>query len=261
MEENKRVLAVVIGFFILIAVIIAVYYLFIREKGEEMPKVPEVVEEAVIPVESEEPEEELIKPIEVLKVELDESDKLMRKLAAELSSRPELAKWLLTKDIIRKFVAAVDNIANGQSPRKNIDFFNPGKFFPLKKEGVCYLDPAGFKRYSPVANVFVSLDSEGCIRLYKQLKSALQEAYKDLGYPDKDFNITLFQAIDELMKVPVIEEDVALEEKLMSYVMVDPELEKMSEAQKHLFRMGPVNIRKIKTKLKELESIFKKGLN
>ena len=261
MEENKRVLAVVIGFFILIAVIIAVYYLFIREKGEEMPKVPEVVEEAVIPVESEEPEEELIKPIEVLKVELDESDKLMRKLAAELSSRPELAKWLLTKDIIRKFVAAVDNIANGQSPRKNIDFFNPGKFFPLKKEGVCYLDPAGFKRYSPVANVFVSLDSEGCIRLYKQLKSALQEAYKDLGYPDKDFNITLFQAIDELMKVPVIEEDVALEEKLMSYVMVDPELEKMSEAQKHLFRMGPVNIRKIKAKLKELESIFKKGLN
>jgi len=104
------------------------------------------------------------------------------------------------------------------------------------------------------------LDSEGCIRLYRQLKPAVQEAYKDLGYPDTDFNVTLFQAMDELMKVPIIEEDVALEEKLMSYVMVDPELEKMSEAQKHLFRMGPVNIRKIKAKLKELESAFKKGL-
>jgi len=260
MEENKKVLTVVMGFFILIAVVIAVYYLFIREKGEEMPKVPEVVGETVIPVESEEPSEDLIKPIEVLDIELDESDKLMRKLAEELSSRPELAKWLLTKDIIRKFVAAVDNIANGQSPRKNIDFFNPGKFFPLKKEGVCYLDPDGFKRYSPVANVFSSLDSEGCIRLYRQLKPTVQEAYKDLGYPDTDFNVTLFQAMDELMKVPIIEEDVALEEKLMSYVMVDPELEKMSEAQKHLFRMGPVNIRKIKAKLKELESVFKKGL-
>jgi len=261
MEENKKVLSVVIGFFILIAVIVAVYYLFIRGKGEEMPKVPEVAEETVIPVESAESEEDLIKSIEVLEVELDESDILMRKLAADLSSRPELAKWLLTKDIIRKFVAAVDNIANGHSPRKNIDFFNPGKFFPLKKEGVCYLDPAGFKRYSPVANVFSSLDSEGCVRLYRQLKSALQEAYQELGYPDKDFNITLFQAMDELMKVPVIEEDVTLEEKLMSYVMVDPELEKMSEAQKHLFRMGPVNIRKIKAKLKELEYIFKKGLS
>jgi hypothetical protein len=258
MEENKKVLSAVIGFFILIAVVIAVYYLFIREKGEEMPKVPEVVEETVIPVESEEPEEELIKPIKVIEVELDESDKLMRKLAADLSSRPELAEWLLTKDIIRKFVAAVDNIANGQSPRKNIDFFNPGKFFPLKKEGVYYLDPAGFKRYSPVANVFSSLDSEGCIRLYRQLKPALQEAYQDLGYPDKDFNVTLFQAMDELMKVPVIEEDIALEEKLTSYVMVDPELEKLSEAQKHLFRMGPVNIRKIKAKLKDLESVLKK---
>ena len=260
MEENKNILSVVIGFFILLAVVIAVYYLFIREKGEEMPKVPEVVEETVIPLESGERDEDLIKPIEVLEVELDESDELMRKLAAELSSRPELAKWLLTKDIIRKFVAAVDNIANGNSPRKNIDFFHPGKFFPLKKEGVCYLDPAGFKRYSPVANVFSSLDSEGCFRLYRQLKSAIQEAYQDLGYPDKDFNTTLFQAMDELLKVPVIEKDVALEEKLMSYVMVDPELEKLSEAQKHLFRMGPVNIRKIKTKLKELESVFKKGL-
>ncbi len=260
MEENKKVLSAVIGFFILIAVVIAVYYLFIREKGEEMPKGPEAVEETVIPVESAKPEEELIKPIEVLEVELDESDKMMRKLAAELSSRPELAKWLLTKDIIRKFVAAVDNIANGHSPRKNIDFFSPGKFFPLKKEGDCYLDPAGFKRYSLVANVFSSLDSEGCIRLYRQLKPALQEAYQDLGYPDKNFNVTLFQAMDELMKVPVIEEDIALEEKSMSYIMVDPELEKLSEAQKHLFRMGPVNIRKIKAKLKELESVFKKGL-
>lgn len=260
MEENKKVLAAVIGFFILIAVVAAVYYLFIREKGEEMPKGPEVVEETIIPVESAESEEELIKTVEVLEVELDESDKLMRKLAAELSLRPELAKWLLTKDIIRKFVAAVDNIANGHSPRKNIDFFNPGKFFPLKKEGVYYLDPAGFKRYSPVANVFSSLDSGGCIKLYRQLKPAVQEAYQDLGYPDKDFNITLFQAMDELMRVPVIEKDVVLAEKLMSYVMVDPELEKLSEAQKHLFRMGPVNIRKIKAKLKELESIFKKGL-
>jgi len=261
MEENKKVLSAVIGLFILIAVVVAVYYLFIREKGEEMPKGPEVVEETVIPVESEEPEEELIKPIEVLEVELDESDKPIRELAAELSSRPELAKWLLTKGIIRKFVAAVDNIANGHSPRKNIDFFNPGKFFPLKKDGVYYLDPAGFKRYSPVANVFSSLDSEGCLKLYLQLKPTVQEAYQDLGYPDKDFNVSLFKAMDELMKVPVIEKDVALEEKLMSYVMVDPELEKLSEAQKHLFRMGPVNIRKIKAKLKELEYIFKKGLN
>lgn len=257
MEENKKVQTVVIGFFILIAAIVAIYYLFIREKSAEMPQIPEVVKEKVIPVKPEEPEEKLLDPIEVIEVELDKSDELVSKLAAELSSRPELAKWLVTKDIIRKFVAAVDNIAHGLSPRKNIDFFDPGgKFYPLEKEGIYYLDPDGFKRYSPVANVFQSLDSKGCIKLYRQFKPAVQEAYEDLGYPDKDFTETLFQAIAELLRVPIVDEDVILEKKVLSYVMVDPDLENLSEAKKHLFRMGPYNIRKIQTKLKELKTLL-----
>jgi hypothetical protein len=94
------------------------------------------------------------------------------------------------------------------------------------------------------------LDTRGTVRLYKQLKPVIQEAYKDLGYPDTDFEDTLTKAIVELLKVPVVK-DVLLEKKIISYAMVDPELESLSQAQKHLLRMGPENILRIQSKLRE----------
>jgi len=38
---------------------------------------------------------------------------------------------------------------------------------------------------------------------------------------------------------------------VVSYVYVDPDLEKMSDAQKHLLRMGPENIQIIQDKLRD----------
>jgi hypothetical protein len=65
---------------------------------------------------------------------LSDSDALIRTLTKELSADPRLDSWMQTKDIIRKFVAAVDAIAEGRSPLKQIDFFAPqGKFQVLKK--------------------------------------------------------------------------------------------------------------------------------
>jgi hypothetical protein len=79
----------------------------------------------------------------------------------------------------------------------------------------------------------------------------MQEAYKDLGYPDTDFDTTLIRAIVEMLQVPVVK-DILLEKKVVSYAMVDPELEGLSQAQKHLLRMGPENILRIQSKLRDL---------
>ena len=125
MEENKKVLIAGLGFAVLVILVLAIYYFFIREKPPEMPEQPEIVEEAVVPGETEEIVEEPQEVTEQIQVNLDESDEPMRDLAANLSSRPELAQWLLTEDLVRKFAAAVDNIANGQSPRNQIGFFKP----------------------------------------------------------------------------------------------------------------------------------------
>lgn len=250
MEEQKKVLLAGIIFVVIIVLGAAIYYFFIFQKPEQAEDITEMAQEQIPTKEEVKPEEEKVEP---LQIDLDESDEIVRKLVGELSSHPELAAWLMTDDMIRKFVAAVDNIANGHSPRPQIDFFKPqGNFLVTESEGNYFIDPESYKRYDIVADVFLSLDTKGSVTLFKQLKPAIQEAYQDLGYPDRDFHTTLKKAIEELLKTPVLEEDIEVDKEVITYRMLDTELESLSQAQKHLLRMGPKNVRNIQSKLKEI---------
>lgn len=257
MDESKRVIYLGIGFIVLLVVIVGIYYFFIRDTGEQPPTEIQVAEKVLEKIEPEEAEQSPGGAEETILAELDESDGLVRDLAKKLSYHPDLAQWLLTDDVIRKFVAAVDNISNGESPRKHVDFFTPeGEFQAKEKNGKYIVDPASYARYSPVAGVFSSLNAHECVSLYRKLYPTIQQAYRELGYPAGNFNKILLQAIQELLGVPIIEGDVLLEAKLLSFELAVPELEGLSQAQKHLFRMGPQNIRIIQTKLRELKSLL-----
>ena len=251
MAENIKVASIAVIIIVLIAIAAGVYYFFIYEKPEEIPPVEQVQQEQPAQV----PAEELVieEAPELIQVGLDESDDTIRNMAEELSSHPDVASWLMSKDLIRKFVGAVDNIANGLSPRSQIDFFTLEESFKIiEKDGLYYVDHEGYDRYNLVGDVFSSLDSEGWVKLYEQSALLIQEAYKDLGYPEEDFDKTLTAAIVELLKAPVVEGDILLEAKVVSYTMADPELENLSEVQKHLIRMGPENVQKIQAKLREI---------
>jgi hypothetical protein len=73
-----------------------------------------------------------------------------------------------------------------------------------------------------------------------------------MGYPDLDFDDRLGQAIAELIAVPVAPEAPVLVEEVLRYEFADAELEALSDAQKHLLRMGPRNVQRIQHKLREL---------
>jgi hypothetical protein len=254
MEEQKKVIVAGIVFVLLIAAAAIIYYFFIYSRPQAPEEAAQIVQEQPVVDEKVKPEEEVIEPLDV---NLEESDDLVRQLAGELSSHPKLAMWLMSEDLIRKFVAAVDNIANGLSPRPQIDFFKPGDDFKVIDEaGEYFLDPESYKRYDLIAEVFTSLDSKGCVTLYKQLKPAIQEAHSDLGYPDTDFDDTLKKAIMLLLKVPVVEKNIRLEKKVVTYTMVDADLESLNSAQKHLLRMGPDNVRIIQRKLREMAGLL-----
>lgn len=249
MEENKKVILFVAAFVVVIALGIAIYFLFIQDKSKKAAQVPVVAEETAL---SEKELAEKKKAPGLIQVNLDESDGIVRELAKKLSSHPMLASWLISKDLIRKFVSAVDNIAEGQSPRLHITFYKPaGKFQVYKKNNLSYIDPGSYARYNEAAEVFNSLNSEGTVMLYRQLKPVIQEAYRELGYPDKNFDKTLTKAIVEMLNVPVMK-DILVEKKVVSYKMVDSKIEKLSDAQKHLLRMGPKNVQIIQSKLREM---------
>jgi hypothetical protein len=250
MEEQKKVILAGVIFVLLIVAAGAIYYFFIYSKPQETAETTKVAQEQPNVEEKVQKEEEEIEPIDV---SLDESDDLVRKLANELSSHPKLAMWLMSEELIRKFVGAVDNIANGHSPVPQVDFFRPeGDFKVIEEIGEYLIDPESFKRYDLVAEVFASLDPKGTVTLYRQLTTTIQEAYKDLGYPDADFNETLKKAIMELLEVPVIKENISLDKKVVTYTMVDSNLESLSFAQKHLLRMGPDNVRVIQGQLRAM---------
>ena len=251
MEEKNKVIIAGIVFIVLIVLAIAVYYFFIQDRGGGQATAEEVVEQAMPSTTEEEKEIAEEEEVEPLQVDLNKSDPVIRDLIKGITSNPRLEDWAKTNDLVLKFVAGIDNIANGQSPRAQVDFFDLSEgFHVVERNGRTYLDPASYDRYNTVAEVFDSLDTNGTVRLYKQLKPVMQEAYSDLGYPDTDFQDTLAKAIVELLKVPVVK-DILVEKKIISYAMVDPELEGLSQAQKHLLRMGPENILRIQSKLRE----------
>jgi hypothetical protein len=249
MELSKK--SIITGIVIISSVVlfVVIYFAFIQGKPEEMP-----IQETSVELSAQAPEEET--PVEripePLQVELAESDGVVRVRAQEISSHPEFANWLESKNLITKFTAAVDNIAQGSIPRAHIDFFKPkGRFRTVMRGGRYYVSPAGYARYNLAANVLDSLDVADTVRLYRQLKPAIQEAFRELGYPEENFQNTLILAIHELLKVPVVEKDIPLESKVISYAIADSRLERLSDAQKSLLRMGPENVRKIQAKLRE----------
>jgi len=250
MEENQKVVRTALVVLIVLVACIGVYYLFIADRGK-----PPASSESV-------PTEKVGRPDKPsegpgggagINVALDQSDEVVRKSAGDLSANAVFVQWLKSRDLVRRFVAAVDAIANGQSPRPQADFFALKTPFPvIEKNGRVLLDPAGYDRYNVVADVFDSVSAAACAKLYRDFQGPIEQAYRDLGYPAGGFHKTLFRAILEILRTPIVDAPIVLEKRVASFAYADPRLEELSAAQKHLLRMGPENLQLIQSKLREL---------
>lgn len=253
-DEPKKVRMLAVGILLVIAAAVGAYYFLVVRKPAPGDVPADVSVETVTPT-----DEEVLSgaggpaPLDFPAVPLDESDPSVREFALALSSDPSFIKWLQSKELIRKFVVAVDNVANGVSPKPHIDFFDPAGEFKVERtiEGT-FIDSAGYARYDPAVKVFGSLDATATVRLFRALEPLFQEAYRDLGYPGADFEETMVRAVVELLRAPAVEGPVRLEMKVLSYAMADETLENLSAAQKHFLRMGPKNVFAAQAKLREL---------
>jgi hypothetical protein len=251
MDEKQKIIRAGIIILIVIVLGISAYYYFFSSRNKAdtggVAPIPTEKKEASIP------EVKDFGASAPLTATLDASDEAVRGLMGDISRNPVLARWLRSKDLIRRCVAAVDNIALGQSPRPQFDFFAPaGPFKTVLRSGKTYLDPASFSRYNIVSDVFDSLSPDGCARAYGMCRNLLQQAYRELGYPSGDFHQTLYRAIVEILRTPVVEDAIAVEKDITTYLFTDPRLEELDEVQKHLLRMGPENLQLIQVKLREI---------
>ena len=184
---------------------------------------------------------------------LTESDSFVADLVRGLSSRPELATWLATKDLVRNFAVVVDNVAEGVSPAKHLPEFAPKQPFRASGSGgALVIDPLSFARYNGLADAVASLDTAGAVKTYRTLRPLFDDAYRELGHPDGNFDVALQRAISNLLATPEVPADARLESRVESYHYADPTLEGLPPAQKLLLRMGPRNERIVKDKLREI---------
>ncbi|MBI5629709.1 MAG: DUF3014 domain-containing protein [Elusimicrobia bacterium] len=188
----------------------------------------------------------------------DQGDERIRQSAREISPLQKLGDWLKIQDLIRRAAAAVNNIAEGASPRNSLDFLAPKKPFSIRRQGQgLYVNPRSYARYDAAAEAFSSLNAEAAVRILGELHPLFQGACRELGCRDADFKQTLVRAIQELLKTPIIEGPIPVQamEKGICYSILprpDGSFERLSEAQKHLLRMGPMNAAKVQAKLREL---------
>jgi hypothetical protein len=237
----------------LVLVVAAVYWFALRPGGDE----PEQLVEAPTPTPAPEPTPTLAERLSerLQGTTLKTSDVVVRELVAELSSRPELVAWLANEDLVRRFVAAVDNTANGISPTTQLEFLRPeGSFKVVEKGEDLFVDPASYDRYDLMTQVFISLDTEGTVALYGELEPLIDDAYAEISPPGSRFSERLDAAIDQLLEVTPPSGQPQVQRKVLTYVYTDPSLEGLSSAQRQLLRMGPDNVLLIKAKLREIKA-------
>jgi Protein of unknown function (DUF3014) len=190
---------------------------------------------------------------EIVLPPLDETDALVRQLVGKLSSNPIVAAWLASDGLLLNFALVTDLISNGKSPTKELGAMERVPTFRVRTvRGNVFVDPATYRRYDRYALAISSLDARGTVRLYATLKPRILDAYRRIDQPATDFDPVLERAIVELLRVPVVEGEVELAPSGIVYAYVDPGLEGMSAAQKHLLRMGPKNVQAIQGKLREI---------
>ena len=83
-----------------------------------------------------------------------------------------------------------------------------------------------------------------------------QQAYEELGYPDRYFNDRLIEIIDHLLSTPIIKEDIKLVRPKVYYQFTDTKLEELSAGQKILIRIGSKNALQVRERLNSLRKLL-----
>ncbi len=185
---------------------------------------------------------------------LAQMDEFLRPLLRALSSRPELARWLATDDLVRQLAMAIDQAAAGGSPARDFKVIAPqAPFTTAGRETQRTIDAASYRRYDVLVGTVTSIDASALAKVYRRIRPRLNEAYKGLGHPEGDVDRAIANALDILLATPVVKGPVAVVPKGGAWAYADPELEALLPTQKQLLRMGPAHTESILVWLRALQ--------
>lgn len=186
---------------------------------------------------------------------LDQSDDTLEHQLNELVGPGKLESLINLQDLIRHFVATVDN-AGGNHLASRVSPFKPleSEFAVSENAGVTTISPENYARYSPYVDLMTAVDSQKLVDIYTHYYPLFQSAYRELGMKGY-FNDRLVKVIDKALDTPIIKEPIALHSSGY-YQFADPHLESRPIVQKILLRLGPQQEERVQQKLHELRDLL-----
>ena len=188
---------------------------------------------------------------------LDQMDSFLRPLLSALSSRPELARWLATDDLVGQLAAAIDLAAIGASPARDFKVIAPAsRFVPGGRGGRRTIDPASYRRYDGLVETVTSIDAASVAKIYNMIRPRLNEAYQRSGNPTGNVDGALLKAIDILLETPVVKDPIPIvEDGQAGWAYADGKLEELLPTQKQLLRTGAANVERLLAWLRALRAL------
>ena len=186
---------------------------------------------------------------------LAQSDEPLREALQGPVAGPDFDDLMIGKDIVRRIVATVDNLPRKRVAERLLPLKSPGGNLNVSGQGeIVALSPANYGRYTHYVKLAQSIDAHKLVAVYVHYYPLFQDAYRELGYPKKQFNDRVIQAIDDLLNAPVPSKPPELVRPKVFYEFEDPALEELSAGRKIMLRIGPDNASIIKNKLREIRS-------
>lgn len=181
---------------------------------------------------------------------LDASDAAVQQVFADLS--PQLSQWLVPEAQVRRWVALVDQLADGALPdRRPLNF--PMSAFAVRRDGDKLLpDPSSYARATALIDAVTAIPPARVGPYYRAWYPRLEEAYRELGRGE-GFDKRLHLALQRVIAVKPLPAPPALARPVVFYTYADSRYENASELEKLLWRLGPDNMQRVQNYARELE--------
>lgn len=263
--SNKT--TVIVAVCVVIAIVIIGWAVFSGDEPEPVPEPVPVTVETQAPEEVPTPDEPPV--VENVVPELDVVEQpevetvvepVLPQLAnstpvvmTELNTRRVNTRAIHSDNLIRDFVAFVDNLAAGEIARESAVIKGPEARFAVKDiDGNLYLDPKSYERYNQIVDWFVNMDNAALLTVFEEYEPLFDEAFAEISRPNASFRERVQQAANVLLETPEQRSMLKLEQEKVMYTFADESLEQLPAAQKQMLRLGPDNMVRVKRKINSL---------
>lgn len=285
MNDNKLIFSLVIGVIVLFGLfmmltgddqepVTVIVSDEPREPSPALPVMPEVTEEVTVAdpeeiIEAigeiiEPPVEEVIDVTEELIAEvenvvepepvlplLNNSDSYVREELATMDGTSSLLMYLVSDELVRKFVVMIENISRGEFPERNLPLLYPQERMTVTELGSEFylMDEQSYQRFNALVTSLTNISTESAVDFYQQLQPLFREAYAELGLRNSEFNDVLMLAIDNVLNARMAPQPQQLIRPNLNYLYANPEIENYSDVEKLLLRLGPENTERLQRRL------------